>query len=816
LKPRIVAIVVILAALVIPAAIVFASGSGGNCDSYGDCVSMGLSVIHGNPGGTFYPGDSFAIILSPSAGINMSIVSTKLTYNTTEFGLYGNVFTIRNGTGTFSISATTSFHGINGTPQENFTSTLTTAVVVVVDRLVMAPTASGLSNVTMTIDKQVHLLRNPDGSFYRNDSFCITWSAPFNFATQRPDINVTVQPVANTPLTFLNSTKYVHQNYAGKSCFSVAMNAGYGPYNLTLAFHAINTNAGMSIAHVTYLDKLGIFTVVQYQPYFAHYTYMEYNNLNTTSYQRPFATIVRYDGNNPGFAANYAGNLNTDPITAVNDTRERAWINNFNFTVTGYKLVTNYFNTNLHTDSNFTAINNTNVTIRYMNSTKLDQTREMTWGNRYYKYYFIVNNPNTMLHDVYNESIIYFDAYQAAQSTDYAGSNYTVFTTIYAYNPIMYNGNLTFQGAGPHGPDPNLHVKLTLTTPFPLNRLLMQEVNSTFNNDPRAIRYIKPDLSNDAYNYTEVLQPISVNQAKGEYSYLINQTTIDPVSGEALPSLTINVNDTVNGNAEAVTYTQQIPFVPYMLNPTDFPTAPTGSPQAPSNTTQGYYMSQALNMAGNVLNMTAASNVTINSNYQFMYNPGVSSYLEPLQFPESLSTEYPFIWGENTTIPVNMIGGYVSVLQMNMIGNTTYQAIVYAGVPSGGIKDIWVGLTGSRVSECPTLNGVQMTVNGTSVCRLALFVPQPYNQVPFTPAGYTGPFMIKFSVPDAGTYVIGYDGAWGSHGIANTFVNTANSQPPTSNALWGFATFLAIIVILVYFLGRWFKYRPSSLSSQHE
>jgi hypothetical protein len=61
------------------------------------------------------------------------------------------------------------------------------------------------------------------------------------------------------------------------------------------------------------------------------FTYMEYNSANSSSYERPFVTLIRYDGNNPGYS--YGGDANTAPIVAVNDTRERALINSFNFTV---------------------------------------------------------------------------------------------------------------------------------------------------------------------------------------------------------------------------------------------------------------------------------------------------------------------------------------------------------------------------------------------------------------------------------------------------------------------------------------------------
>ena len=39
------------------------------------------------------------------------------------------------------------------------------------------------------------------------------------------------------------------------------------------------------------------------------------------AFERPFVTLVRYDGNNPGYS--YGGDANTAPIVALNDTRQR-------------------------------------------------------------------------------------------------------------------------------------------------------------------------------------------------------------------------------------------------------------------------------------------------------------------------------------------------------------------------------------------------------------------------------------------------------------------------------------------------------------
>jgi len=67
------------------------------------------------------------------------------------------------------------------------------------------------------------------------------------------------------------------------------------------------------------------FAIVQYSPYFTYFTYTGYNSVGTSSYQKEFVILVRYDGNNPGYS--YSGDKNTDPITDTNDTGERALVN---------------------------------------------------------------------------------------------------------------------------------------------------------------------------------------------------------------------------------------------------------------------------------------------------------------------------------------------------------------------------------------------------------------------------------------------------------------------------------------------------------
>ena len=124
------------------------------------------------------------------------------------------------------------------------------------------------------------------------------------------------------------------------------------------------------------------FAVVNYAPYFKYFTYMEYNSKNSSAYERPFVTLVRYDGNNPGYS--YGGDANTAPITAVNDTRERALINSFNFTTVGWGVKANLTSGDISQDLSFWNQTAINLGTKTTNATY----PVLTFAQRIVKFYF--------------------------------------------------------------------------------------------------------------------------------------------------------------------------------------------------------------------------------------------------------------------------------------------------------------------------------------------------------------------------------------------------------------------------------------------
>ena len=93
--------------------------------------------------------------------------------------------------------------------------------------------------VNVTDDTTGFVLRNPDGSFYRNDSFCVGWNASFEFSAVRTDIRINVTSLTPPSLSVLNYTSDP-LGRTGSFCYDVRTDAGYGPYNATLAVRALD------------------------------------------------------------------------------------------------------------------------------------------------------------------------------------------------------------------------------------------------------------------------------------------------------------------------------------------------------------------------------------------------------------------------------------------------------------------------------------------------------------------------------------------------------------------------------------------------
>ena len=202
------------------------------CDRYGDCASSSISFVRSNPDDSLYLGDQFIISLQTTPGrggaacgsgcsqswsgslsgvswsYDQSALSGNLSDASASFIVTTNTTNIYavSATATFVVTVTTCTTGSNGvaTCSQSSAPSRITVSQQVQTRAFVLTTVTRLLNVT---DKETgFLLRNPDGSFYRNDSFCVGWNATFDFSAVRTDIRINVTSLTPPSLSVLNYT----------------------------------------------------------------------------------------------------------------------------------------------------------------------------------------------------------------------------------------------------------------------------------------------------------------------------------------------------------------------------------------------------------------------------------------------------------------------------------------------------------------------------------------------------------------------------------------------------------------------------------
>jgi hypothetical protein len=633
------------------------------CDSYGDCITYSISPsTHSNPDGTYYPGDVFTFNLAVTAGPNTTGYSTSWSFDSGEFSMSGETFSITgNKTGTFSVSATVSFDvDVNGTV---IVSKLTATESVRVIQLVLS-VSYGMVNATDPTTGFV--LRNPDGSFFHNDSFCVQWSASFEFSGARDDIfvNATGSLPAYLAEVSANST-----GRSGTICYSIRLDAPYHNSTLIVNFNAFNW-VNVSIAHSPGPVP---FAVVRYSPKFASFTYMEYNaeiadGANASSYERPFATLIRYGGNAPGY--NYSGDSNTAPFLAGNSTGERALINNYTFVTDGFNPV---FYENQASPFRFGFNDDGQVQVN-ITSTNKTTSALMDWGHRVVKYYF--SAPASDFRKLAPIGIEYLNVTERLYSRNFAGGDYDVVNSSYRYEPVFYDGYLVFHALDRYGdPDPNVNVTVTVLNPNPLGSYLTRKVVSTFGNDSQVLRSFRKDLY-VANATAEVLRPLLARD--GTWEFAINQTNLE-MEGE--PPSAVQV--TVIGHGSTFTYFFSNAFSLYVI-----PGLPvqSGSGVFDWRNVTVYTFGQSLQFGSMPLTFNFSTPT------QFLSWSGPpdwnGAFLPPAAEPGSYSLYYPFLYGRNNSVVVNLVGGGASAASTAQ-GASVYTTI-YLNPPSGGAREFWV------------------------------------------------------------------------------------------------------------------------------
>ena len=575
-----------------------------------------------------------------------------------------------------------------------------------------------LVNVT---DAYGNVMRNPDGSFYRNDTLCLSWNASFPFQNFRGDIRWNVTSLGSPSLRLLNASSWSSIALA-RDCFSVKLDAPFrGGNSITFSAHAYAwTND--SLSNQTSSQP---FAVVMYDPSFTYMTYTDYNsNASQSILGRPFVTLVRYDWNNPGY--DYPGDSNTGPITASKDLGERAWINNFTFASEGWRLVTDFGGSSVASVVSFA---NTTANLGLAST---NETQKTILPNAVERYFF-VSSPTKMAGYVAN-GLEYFNATVGFRSTDFAGGDFGLFNTTYLYEPILLSGTLTFDVYSGAAPDTQANVTLVVHNQVPLDQVLIANVLSRFGNDSSVIQAFKQDLY-PADNVTQLLKPASVS--KGVWTYIVNQTNWGSVNSAQMPQLTI----TVSSGTRSFSYTIPEAMSLFQIDgPPVFATTPFGN-------ITGYYLDQNSQLLMLPINSTFAGSMPYlvwgfgASGSSSSPIAGAPPYFSSTE-PGNLSKTYPFIFGQSNTVNVNLAGGGgVYVFPGGQVSDGMRTIEVLANDTSGGI-----------VSVVADVDGRQISLTGAM---------QP-NASPLAPLGFFGIQYLEFPADYNGTVSFQVTNSWGA------------------------------------------------------
>jgi len=718
------------------------------CDGYGNCISSSISYLRSNPDNSLYLGDEFVVTPSVSLGPNTVSYSLSWSYDGAVLvALEGGLFQdVGNVTGTFSVTITANFTitEVVGNSTVTHHSSLSTSQSVETRAFVLT-LQTGFSNFTNSVDQ---VLRNPDGSFFHDDEFFVNYTYSFLYMQQRPDIKVVVEP--QFAPSFVKLAAYQNSSSTGYFLFTVANSTGTSKISVTAK--AFNYQ-GALLGSKTQMQP---FAVVNYAPYFTYFTYMEYNSRNASAYERPFVTLVRYDGNNPGYS--YGGDTNTAPIIAVNDTRERALINSFNFTTVAWGVNANLASGDISQDISFWNQTSDSLDTRTTNATY----PVLTFSHRVAKFYF--TSDVGKIKGYSGQGLEYFNVTEQAISKDFAGGNYELFNTSYLYQPVYYSGYLTVFTYGPSGLDPSTSVNITLVTPDPLDPHLLAALNETFGQYPEVIHDFQRDLF-PAYSPVMTLKPVS--STGGKWIFLLNDTNLATVNETQMPTLYISVK----GQAGSYSYSVPVAFSSFEINRTLIP-------QLPFADVKGYYLDQERQLIALPLNFSFTSPSPF---VAWDYGNGTTpSFVSPVTYePGNLSETYGFPFGGNSTIYANLDGGGGSLVNVQK-QQTNFQALVMIGPQTGGASSLWV-----------------KDPNGNLIINESL-TP---NTEPPSPPGHYGFYELSFPMNVNGTYQFRITNSWGVSSVLQTYDSVAHIPPPRDEEYF-LMTFFGFLVIGLYFMGK--------------
>jgi hypothetical protein len=639
------------------------------------------------------------------------------------------------------------------------------------------------SNLVNVSDSYGNNLRNPDGSFYRLDQFEIRYDVLIMGGYPLPS---SVWSIVN--VTYPTSVLDESLNDSDYVIFTVLPMSSFGPHNVTLTASIFNSVDGSKRPIPGYSYEP--FAVVSYTPHFTYFTYMDYNALNSSSYERPFVTLLRYDGNSPGYS--YIGDSNTDPFDSVNSTGQRGIVDNFAFSENGWSIFWNISEINDSIDAaTFIPHTNLSLTVAVLNNTTPDV---ITWSNRVQKYYFLSNISE--MKNCVNSSIIYMNVtVHASYNNSYNSQTYRTsdFNASYLYEPIFYNGYLILRPYG--GSAENFSASIVSYNPSPLDSYLISKASSIFGNDSHVLS----SLSEDLYpaNFTTVLKPVVQNSS--EWVFLINQTNLAFPDLDEMPELSISLsgnsgytvynflaNDppyylggpitNYNQGFKNINYYANDSFSLFMMS--DFPS------NFPLSNLAGYYVVQP---SGNQELVMQPLNFSFNSPMPYLirtYDNSSGPFFISLE-PGNLTQSFQMVYGENAAINVfpNYIGGGIIGLNgapVPLNGGTSYQISLLIGNESGGISSVYVVNDRGEVLYNQSL--------------IASSTPQSFGKT-----GYAGEYTFQFPVGNTNRSVeVFLKNAWGGLSVIQG-VQIAPHVPPSLNYSPDFLSAILLIALGISF-----------------
>ena len=167
--------------------------------------------------------------------------------------------------------------------------------------LLTAQTGQNTVNLTIEplLDRYGVPAINEDSTFYPNDRFEITYNTELTGGVNFEKIEIHYDSTVFD--MFSNSNAFGVEGVGG-GCFEVLSSAPAGVYSFVVEVwgnQSINSNGSGSESYVMAEASLSV-VVVEYDPHFTVVlTYTVPTGNGSSSYEKPFALIVRYEGNGP-------------------------------------------------------------------------------------------------------------------------------------------------------------------------------------------------------------------------------------------------------------------------------------------------------------------------------------------------------------------------------------------------------------------------------------------------------------------------------------------------------------------------------------